>query len=55
LRRAIIARAIPVLPLVGSRRMESGRSRPDDSRSSINALATRSLTDPVGFMNSNLA
>ena len=35
--------------------IESGPSRPVASRSSISALATRSLTDPVGFAISSLA
>ena len=44
-----------MLPDVGSRMIESGPSRPDASRSSTSYFATRSLTDPVGFVISSLA
>jgi len=46
---------MPVLPDVGSRTIESGRSRPRRSRSSTRYFATRSLTEPVGLTISSLA
>ena len=46
---------MPVFPEVASSRIESGASRPDVSRSSTNARATRSLTEPVGLAASSLA
>src|SRR5215212_503756 len=50
-----MASAIPVLPDVASRMIESRWSRPLPSRSSIRARATRSLTEPVGFAASSFA
>src|SRR4029079_8552119 len=46
---------MPVLPDVGSRMIESSLSRPRSSRSSTRSFATRSLTEPVGFVASSLA
>ena len=46
---------MPVLPDVGSRMIESSLSRPRDSRSSTRYFATRSLTEPVGFVASSFA
>jgi hypothetical protein len=53
--RQIIAREMPVLPLVGSSTMRSGVSSPDSSAAAIRYLAMRSLTEPVGFWPSSLA
>jgi len=50
-----MARAIPVLPEVGSRMIESSWSRPRRSRSSTRYFATRSFTEPVGLYISSLA
>jgi hypothetical protein len=55
LRRPIIASAIPVLPDVGSRMIESSASSPRASRSSIRYFAARSFTDPVGLTISSFA
>ena len=46
---------MPVLPDVGSRMIESSLSRPRASRSSTRYFATRSLTEPVGFVTSSFA
>ncbi len=46
---------MPVLPEVGSRMVCPGSMAPSASASSIIALATRSLTDPVGLRPSSLA
>src|SRR5215218_5431616 len=46
---------MPVLPLVGSSSFRPGSSTPAASASSIIALATRSLIEPVGFWPSSLA
>ena len=53
--RAIMARLMPVLPLVGSRMIESEVSRPVRSRSSMSALAMRSFSEPVGLNASSFA
>ena len=45
---------MPVLPDVGSRMIESGPIAPRCSRSSTSARATRSFTEPVGFVPSSL-
>src|SRR5262245_6030790 len=50
-----MARAMPVFPDVGSRMIESSFSRPRASRSSTRYFATRSLTEPVGFVASSFA
>src|ERR1017187_1282860 len=50
-----MARAMPVLPLLHSRMMESGFSKPRCSASSKTCLARRSFTLPLGFLNSHLA
>ncbi len=50
-----MARAMPVLPLVGSRMIDSGPRRSEATRSSKRYLATRSLTEPVGLTPSSLA
>src|SRR3954454_17810555 len=55
LRRATMARAMPVLPEVGSRMTLSGVRRPSRSASSTMRLAMRSLSEPVGFCPSSLA
>ncbi len=55
LRRPIIASAMPVLPDVGSRMIESAWSSPRRSRSSTRYFATRSFTDPVGLYISSFA
>src|SRR5712691_2193912 len=56
-RRASIASAMPVLPLVGSRitRSVPGYSSPSASAASNIARAIRSLTDPDGLAPSSLA
>ena len=48
------AKAIPVLPLVGSTMVVSGPIRPSASKASIMDQPMRSLTEPRGFMNSHL-
>src|SRR5881394_2460752 len=50
-----MASAMPVLPLVHSKMIESGRSRPRCSASRITPFARRSLMLPLGFKNSHLA
>src|SRR5690606_1469225 len=50
---AIIARLMPVLPLVASTMVLPGAICPDCSASRIMASAGRSLTLPAGFMNSH--
>jgi hypothetical protein len=55
LRRQIIASEIPVLPEVGSITVWPGAIAPSASAASIIALATRSLTEPVGLRPSSLA
>ncbi len=50
-----MASAIPVLPLVGSRMMVSGRSSPACSAASIIATPMRSFTLLAGLKNSSLA
>src|SRR5206468_8094867 len=50
-----IASAMPVLPLVHSRMIESGRNKPRCSASRITPFARRSLMLPLGFRNSHLA
>ena len=55
MRRQIIARAMPVLPEVGSRIVWPGSIAPSASAASIIDLATRSLTDPVGLWPSSFA
>jgi hypothetical protein len=55
LRVAIIASEMPVLPDVGSRMAWPGAIAPLASAASIIDLATRSLTEPVGFWPSSLA
>ena len=50
-----MARAIPVLPLVGSTMTVSGVRRPASSAASIMATAIRSLTLPAGLKNSSFA
>jgi hypothetical protein len=52
---AIIARAIPVFPLVGSRTVIPGRSFPAFSAQVIIYSAGRSFTDPPGLQYSNFA
>src|SRR5256714_4891359 len=52
---ATMAREIPVLPLVGSRMVSPGRSRPAASAPRTMCRAARSLTDPVGLRSSSLA
>ena len=49
------ARAMPVLPLVGSTMVLPGPIRPLASIASIIAMPMRSLTDPSGLKNSSLA
>ncbi|SLI82576.1 Uncharacterised protein [Mycobacteroides abscessus subsp. abscessus] len=44
-----------MLPLVGSRMVQPGRSRPSASACSIIRSAGRSLTDPVGLRSSSFA
>src|SRR6266567_2750170 len=46
---------MPVLPLVHSRMIESGRNNPRRSASVITAAANRSLMLPLGLRNSHLA
>src|SRR4051795_3425264 len=46
---------MPVLPLVGSRIVQPGRSSPSFSACSTIARAARSLIDPVGLRSSSLA
>ena len=55
LRRATIANAIPVLPLVGSRIVRSEVSSPDASATSTIFSAIRSFMEPVGFWPSSFA
>ncbi len=55
MRRQIIASEIPVFPDVGSRTLCPGAIAPSASAASIIDLATRSLTEPVGFCPSSLA
>src|SRR4051794_9212701 len=50
-----MASEIPVLPEVGSRIVQPGRSVPSFSASTIIRSAARSLIDPVGFWSSSLA
>src|SRR5580700_2269278 len=50
-----MAREMPVLPEVGSRIVEPGRSRPSFSACSTMKNAARSFTDPVGLRSSSLA
>ena len=50
-----MASEMPVLPEVGSRIVQPGRSSPSFSASSIIASAARSLIDPVGLRSSSLA
>ena len=50
-----MASEIPVLPEVGSRMVCPGAMAPFSSASLISALATRSLTEPVGLRDSSLA
>src|SRR4051812_39239649 len=52
---ATMAREMPVLPLVGSRMVSPGRSRPDSSASRTMNSAGRSLMLPVGLRSSSLA
>src|SRR6056297_1290983 len=52
---ATMARAIPVLPLVGSSKVAPGCSKPSFSALVIIAKAARSFTDPVGLRSSSLA
>ncbi len=46
---------MPVLPLVGSRIVEPGRSRPSFSAARTIQIAARSLTEPVGLRSSSFA
>src|SRR3990170_1978929 len=50
-----MASEMPVLPEVGSRMVEPGRSRPSFSAAATIASPTRSLTEPVGFWSSSFA
>ncbi len=50
-----MASEMPVLPLVGSRMVQPGVSRPSFSACSIMCSAGRSLTEPVGLRSSSLA
>src|SRR5690349_18425092 len=50
-----MARAMPVLPEVGSRMVAPWTSRPSRSAASIMARAGRSLIEPVGLRSSSLA
>src|SRR5205823_5806489 len=50
-----MARAMPVLPEVGSRMVAPGFRRPSRSASSTMALAMRSFSEPVGFWPSSFA
>ena len=50
-----MASAIPVLPLVGSRMVAPGRSRPSASATRTMLSAARSLIEPVGLRSSSLA
>src|SRR6478735_2679836 len=50
-----MAREMPVLPLVGSRIVQPGRSRPSFSACWTIASAARSLIEPVGLRSSSLA
>ncbi len=52
---AAIASEMPVLPLVGSRMVQPGRSTPSFSACSIIFSAGRSLIEPVGLRSSSLA
>ena len=52
---ATIASEIPVLPDVGSRIVQPGRSRPAFSAASTMYSAGRSLTEPVGLRSSSFA
>ena len=49
------ARAMPVLPLVGSTMVEPGFSTPWTSRASIIETPMRSFTEAMGLKNSSLA
>jgi hypothetical protein len=55
LRRQIIPSEMPVLPEVGSRIVCPGSISPCSSAASIIHFATRSLTEPVGFVPSSFA
>src|SRR3954451_6095284 len=50
-----MAREMPVLPLVGSRIVQPGRSTPSFSACSIIFRAGRSLIEPVGLRSSSFA
>src|SRR5690349_11569110 len=50
-----MASEMPVLPLVGSRIVQPGRSRPSFSAASTILRAARSLMEPVGLRSSSLA
>src|SRR5690606_40286951 len=50
-----ISSAMPVLPLVGSRIVSPGLSRPAASAERIIHTAGRSLTEPVGLRSSSFA
>jgi hypothetical protein len=52
---AAIASEMPVLPEVGSKIVQPGRSSPSFSASSIIRRAGRSLIEPVGLRSSSLA
>jgi hypothetical protein len=52
---ATMASPIPVLPLVGSRMVSPGLSRPSSSAARTMCRATRSFTLPVGLRSSSLA
>src|SRR5689334_16889556 len=52
---ATMAREMPVLPLVGSRIVSPGRSRPAASAERTIHSAARSFTDPVGLRSSSFA
>ncbi|MNC72743.1 hypothetical protein D3C75_1238400 [compost metagenome] len=55
LEAATKARAMPVLPLVGSTRVAPGLILPACSSASIMATPMRSLTELIGLKNSSLA
>jgi hypothetical protein len=50
-----MASEMPVLPLVGSRMVAPGVSRPSACAASIMASAGRSFTEPVGLRSSSFA
>ncbi len=50
-----MASEMPVLPLVGSRMVQPGVSRPSFSACSTMCRAGRSLTEPVGLRSSSFA